>query len=376
MKYLYLSLFFLWMAGLPAPAQITLTRASFPSVGDTLYTSVDNLPNNIGVTAAGADQRWDLSGLQAPYIRRIAVREPAAGTGSGNFAQADLLMSLGEQLEAYFQSEERRLLLLGFFGYDPLEIGLEALARFQPHIVERNVPLRYLDSNESTHFLSISFATDDLPGALLDQLPITPDSLRIRLQGERFDVVDAWGKVIIPGGIYDVLREKRTETREVRLDAKLGFLPWQDITELVPNIEGLGNTTTVQHHFLSNEAKEPIAIVTLDETQTRALRVEYKANDLTTDIQSLNSLKPGVYAFPNPAIVNVRFEFSNLPAGNYTLTIYNILGMEMWSANYFINGNHIEKVNISDLQKGTYLYSLTDERGKTIMTKRLLVVKP
>lgn len=374
MKYLTPLLFLLWLA--PATAQITLRAGSFPSVGDTLYTAVDNLPNNIPVTTAGADQRWDFSGLQAPYIRRTVVRSPDSGAGGEGFPDADLLMDVGENLEAYYRKTEKELLLLGLFGYDPLDMGLDALARFRPPAVERRVPLRYLDSNESSFNLSLLFAADDLPNALLDQLPITPDSLRIRIRTERFDVVDAWGRLIIPGGIYDVLREKRTETRQVRLDAKLGILPWQDITELVPNIEDLGSLKNTQHYYLSNETKEAIAIVTLDESDSRALRVEYKANDLTTDVQSLSSLKPGVYAYPNPAIVNVRFEFSNLPAGNYTLTIYNILGMELWRENYFIDGNRTEKVNISELRKGTYLYSLTDERGKTIMTKRLLVVKP
>lgn len=83
-----------------------------------------------------------------------------------------------------------------------------------------------------------------------------------------------------------------------------------------------------------------------------------------------------MYAFPNPAIVNVRFEFTNLIPGNYKVSIFNILGAEVWKNYYYISGQRIEKVDISNLRKGTYLYSLQDDRGKTIATKRLVVVRP
>jgi len=356
--------------------QIVVTKQNFPSVGDTLYTAVDNLPANIPLTAAGGDQRWDFSSLQAPFSRATVVRPPEDGRGADGFSQADFMIRQAENLEAYYRSGDNALLLLGYYGTDPLQLGTEVLTRFRPPIVDRHAPLRYLDTHEESYDVSLPFSTDELPRQILDQLPITPDSLRIRIHSERADVVDAWGKMIIPGGIYDVLREKRIELRETRLDAKVGFLPWQDITDLVPNLGDLGKLTIVSHHYFSNEALEPIAVVYLNEPEEEVLRVEYKANDISTEVQTIGEMKPGVYAFPNPAIVNVRFEFSNLPAGKYTLSIFNIIGVEQWREEYFIDGGHIEKVNIAGLSKGTYLYSLTDSRGKTITTKRLLVIKP
>ena len=366
----------LLLSAAAAGAQITIDQSSLPEIGDTLYTAVDNLPSDILITPPGEDQRWDFSVLQSPFTRRTVVRNPRTGNGAESFPDASLMMIQNDGAEAYFKKENGTLLLLGSSGADPLGLGTQILTRYQPPTPERHTPLRYLDTRQSESGVTLAFATDDLPRQILEQLPITPDSLRVSIQSERFDIVDAWGKIIIPGGIYDVLREKRIEIRHASLEAKLGLLPWQDITGLVPGIDQLGTLTFVTYRYLSNEAKEPIAVILLDENETSVLRAEYKSNDLTTDVQNIASLIPGVYAFPNPAIVNVRFEFSNLQAGYYTLTIYNILGVEVWRDTYFINGNHIEKVNISSLRKGTYLYSLTDKRGKTLTTKRLMVVKP
>lgn len=373
-------LFLLVWIPLLLAAQITIPITTLPRVGDTLRTAVDNLPTNISLGGAGANQRWDFIRLQSPFTRQTIIKPAAEGEHAADFSLASMVIQLSGNEEAYYRSTgttfQNTIQLVGLVGKDPLNFGIETLTRFTPPMVERRAPLRYKDSNRiSTNFV-LPFAADDLPPEVLQQLPITPDSLRMRMTIERRDVVDAWGKLLIPGDIYNVLREKRTEIRQARVEAKVGGMIWQDITGLIPNTDLAGKDTTVYYYFYNNEVKEPIAIVTLDKNGKRVARIEYKANDETTDVQNVKSLKPGVYAFPNPAIVNVRFEFSNLPPDNYKLTIYNILGAAVWSQRYFINGQRIEKVDVSSLRKGTYLYSLQNDDGKTITTKRLVVLRP
>lgn len=366
----------LWLSSTTTFAQITVTKDYFPAAGDSLRVAVDNLPANISISPGGADLRWDFTSLQSPFTRQINIRPASQGARTFDFPNADLFTPLSDEAEVYYRVNSGEFQTVGIFGKDPFGFGIKAITRFSPPSTERRSPLNYGDVNTLRTNFFYAFSADDLPDAVLDQLPITPDSIRIRIAIERKDEVDAWGKLTIPGGMYDVLREKRTEIREARLDAKFGFIGWQDITNLVPNADFIGKRTSVSYHFHSNEAKEIIAIVSMDESDQRAVRVEYKANSLSTNIQDVKSLKPGVYAYPNPAIVNVRFEFSNLPAGNYKLTIFNILGVEVWSQYYFIDGQRLEKVDISSLRKGTYLYSLRNEAGKTISTKRLVVVRP
>lgn len=377
MKHLLLLIFLI--IGYSLAAQIVLQPTTLPRLGDTLRTAVDNMPGNISLMPSGADQRWDFTVLQSPFTRQIIIKSPEVGENRDRFPGANMLIELAEGAEAYYRfniSQQSTVQALGFFGKDPLNFGIKTLTKYNLPIVDQRAPLRYRDNNTVQSNLLLPFAADDLPNSILDQLPITPDSVRIRVSINRQDVVDAWGKLTIPGGIYDVLREKRTEIRETRVEAKLGTFPWQNITDLIPNSELAGKDTTVTYYFFSNEAKEPIAVVTMDDDVKKAVRVEYKANDITTDVQNVKYLKPGVYAFPNPAIVNVRFEFTNLIPGNYKISIYNILGAEVWKQYYYISGQRTEKVDISSLRKGTYLYSLQNEWGKTIATKRLVVVRP
>ena len=379
MKYTLLYLFFAVFFSTAAQAQATITNESFPVAGDTLFTAVDNLPAGNYITGSGGGQSWDFTTLQSPFPRRTLLLPAMQGPGSYAFPSATYYASINPSLVAYYRVSSSKVELLGFYGQDPLGLGVESPSRFDPPVVQQRAPLNYMDMNESQANLSLAFSANDLPAGVLNNLPITPDSLRIRLNIQRSDVVDAWGSLTIPGGIYDVLREKRTEVRETRLDAKIGFFGWQDITDIAIqalNIPELGPQTTVNYYYLSNEAIEPIALVVANESETQVQRVEYKANNIVSNVQSVDALKPGVWAYPNPAIVNVRFEFTNLAPGRYKLKIHNILGIEEWRKTYQISGNHTEKVDISSLRKGTYLYSLVDDRGKTITTRRLIVVRP
>ena len=326
---------------------------------------------------------WDFSSLQAPFTRRRVVRQASEGPAFALFPGAELTMETGATGDGYYNVSNGRFELIGFSGTDPLGLGFEVATPFSPAYVERRAPLNFFDVNQSESALLFTFNPDDLPVDVFDQLPITPDSLRVRVAIDRLDVVDGYGTLTIPGGIYDVLREKRREIRETRIDAKLPFVGWNDVTDIVIELvnlpaltEQLGQDTTTTYYFWSNEAKEAIAVVSADADGQNVTSVEYKANDVVSNVQDLGRLKPGVYAIPNPAIVNVRFEFSNLSRGKYDLKIYNILGVEVWRKRYEVNGSLTEKVDISSLSKGTYLYSLSNEKGKTIMTKRLVVVRP
>lgn len=383
MKHYLLFLLILVVGNLSA--QITINSDHFPQAGDTLFTAVDNLPSSsIQITDAGGDQAWDFSSLQSPFTRQTLVLNTSEGNFSSFFPNADVVLKVGENSESYYTIDENTVELIGFAGMDPVGLGAELVTPFSPAYISQRAPLNFFDVNPMESNLNVPFAADEIPGNIFDNLPITPDSIRVRVAIDRLDVVDAWGVLTIPGGIYDVLREKRTEIRETRLDAKVGFLGWQDVTDIILAAAGdfeeiadqLGRDTIITYHFINDEVKEAIAVVTTADDGVTVTQVEYKANDIITNVQDVTKLKPGVYASPNPAMVNVRFEFSNLDPGNYQLKIFNILGVEVWSRNYQINGMRTEKVNISSLRKGTYLYSLISPNGKTLTTKRLIVVRP
>ena len=80
---------------IPARAQITITNAVFPAVGDTLYYALDDQPANLVMTAPGGGQQWDFTNLQPSFTWEEVFQEASTGTVSGSFPSADLVSKPG-----------------------------------------------------------------------------------------------------------------------------------------------------------------------------------------------------------------------------------------------------------------------------------------
>jgi hypothetical protein len=123
--------------------------------------------------------------------------------------------------------------------------------------------------------------------------------------------------------------------------------------------------------------------VTVDNIDnTKATEVTYKnikktiaTKDEPENAEPTASTRPDIKAMPNPVIDIVNFEMSNLEQGNYTIKIYNLLGMVVWEEQHNVSGSKIVRLDTNNLKKGTYLYSLSNAKGKILATKRLIVLK-
>ena len=361
-------------------AQITVTSATFPEAGDTLRMAVDNNPN-IEIQAAGENLTWDFSSLDGPIFENL-ILDANQGSAADTYPNATILTGQFPLPERYFETTDTKYTGLGYSGQDPVGIGLDVVFKNEPALVERLSPLNYTDENNSTSFVRVPYAWDDLPSIVTDSLAagfqITPDSIAIEVETVREDEVDAWGNVILPGGNFDVLRVRRWDVTDTKVKAYFPFLEWVDVTDALSDFSPLlGQDTTLTYRYYNDTSKEPIAIIRVDAVDESLKNAQYKSIDLSTGVIKLYEKQPNIYAYPNPAINTIRFDVVNLPKGYYDLKIYNILGIEVWSHEYkFQNINDTIQLDVSHFKKGTYLYSLADENGKTLITRRLIILRP
>ncbi len=379
MKQQLLLLFFISSLSTGLLGQITITDASFPAPGDTMVSRFLLAPPGVVVTAPGPNQTWNLD-VSGGTIRTNIALPASEGEVFSSFPDTEVLLEVGFGAEGYYNVTSDVFELVGFNGPDPAGLGIELEYALGTPYVERRA-IQYGDGNSFTSAYDVALAWEDLPAFITDSiggsLPLTPDSIRILVETTRDDIVDAWGTMTIPGGTFEVLREKRTEFRDTRIEVRVLPLDWFDVTPLISSqIDQLGESTIYSYFFFNNEEKEPIAVIRQNEEE-EVINVEYKFFDIGSFTQETsNHLKPEIAAWPNPAINDVEFRFSGLTPGNYNLKIYNILGIPVWEGDYFINSFKNVKIDLFDFQKGTYLYSLTNEEGKTISTKRLVVLRP
>lgn len=368
-------------------AQIIITSASFPVAGDTLSEAVDNSPT-IDNGNPGSNQTWDFTKLKANAIRKTAVRPAAEGAASASFPGANLLFKqLGgaNAQQQYMKSSTSKIEYIGYDGAVAGGVAGNVRAAFNPAEILRRAPMKFFDNSSTNSALNITVPASIIPDSLLANFPVKPDSIRIKFKSNRLDLVDGWGKANIPNGSFDVLREKRTNYTETSIEIKVPLIGWFDVTNLLGGAGGgvgaaFGKDTTVQYYYFAQEAKEPIAIVNVDALDnSKVLTASFKPinvkvvsiNDVL-DVADANSLN----LYPNPAVNEVNMKFTDLPSGNYQLVVYNILGRQMMKKHYFLNGNTTIREDVSSLPNGNFLFSLSNQRGKIVNTKRLVILRP
>ncbi|MEY3052375.1 MAG: hypothetical protein RLY31_2160 [Bacteroidota bacterium] len=346
-------------------AQPTLTSAYFPALGDTLRTATDIAPEGIVITPAGGPYDWDYSNLSISFQQEVVFRPAAEGNAADQFPNADLFTGNGNGGETYYNQTATAFQVLGFNGPDPTGVGIPTLVKFTNPIPERHAPLSFPSTFNSASALVLPFSTDNLPSEILDSLgvPFLPDSIRIRVTTNRSDFVDAYGTMTIPGGSYPVLREKRTELLETRLDVLVPFLGWQDVTDLIPAgggpFAGLGKDTTVTYHFFAADVKEAVAVVSTDADGLTPVQVAFKDNGVSTATTGIPTSDATVRFKPNPVSDIATLSWEGPAADGGLLQVFDAHGRTALLLPVPAGSPASVDIDLSNLLPGTYFYRLT-----------------
>ncbi|MEP6794646.1 MAG: T9SS type A sorting domain-containing protein, partial [Saprospiraceae bacterium] len=243
-------------------------------------------------------------------------------------------------------------------------------------VPERRAPLAFFDIYQTESNATIAISSAAIPGGILDSLGIPSglfDSLRLRINLQRLEVVDGFGTLAIPGGNYDVLREKRTDFTTTNIDVHT-FIGWVDISTIIGGqLPGFGTDTTITNQFLSNTAKEPIAIVTLDPTQSFATQVEYKDLGIASAVGPVVDVKNEVVVSPNPVSKEATFDLRNIPSGKYTLRLFDANGQNVFVRE--LTTDH-ETISLQSLSSGVYIYHVVDGKNKIVAVGKIIKVNP
>ncbi len=360
-------------------AQTSLTDAYFPSANDSLQTAtaLTQWTRVVRLTPASAvAQRWDYSFLRSALNSTARTTERySAATDTAllrQFPTAKLMRDIGGgQLAAYNKTATRFELL----GYRNINFGgllrLPLVAKFLQPVLERRAPLAFNTTFRNQSNFVVAFSTDIIPDTLLATFPLRPDSIRIRFQTDRQDKTDAFGTLLIPGGSYEVLRERRYEVTDTKIDAKINPFPWFDITSLVLTGLQRPQDTTISYYFWSNLSKEPITILTTNDRDS-VIRAEYKYLRINTSVQNAANTEGGISLdiFPNPTTNEAFFAIkTSLPTASFSLLISDNLGKTIVQKQVYNNQQTRIQLDVSTFVSGIYWARLIDENGHFLVAK-------
>lgn len=349
-------------------AQVTVTNTTFFAIGDTLRIARAGNPEVVQAGTAGTNQNWDFTALYKDTAVQIVVKDAALGNATADFPNATTFQEVGFG-ETYFKITPSAITNLGFLTNGFAGVPVMIAPKYTPALIEKRAPINYFDVNTSEASFLITFSTDIVPDTFFASFPFKPDSVRVNQMIDRLDVVDAWGSLTIPGGDYNVLRERRRTITETTIEVKvLGI--WLDLAAVGIQFPGVGKDTTLAYHYFSDAEKETIAVVTVnkdDETETTG--IQYKDNGISSTYQP-QPLTSSLFLGPQPTFGLLRFDLSPLTAPAQ-LDIFNMQGQIVHAASG-LSGQLI--LVIDQLQQGTYVYRVS-VAGRLVESGTLLLQK-
>ncbi len=346
-------------------AQPLIDDSIFPQIGDTLIAAVDAFPGELAVGPAGGPQTWDFRALNQNRIVRRPIDNADLLPGADQFPDARVVIPLTENADGYYRLTDDRLELIGYFGEDPVELGLMGSVPIQPAYVDRRAPLAFGSTFQTTSSLVFPAAASDLAEVLLDSITIPFDSLRLRVRTEREDEVNAFGVLQLSSGTFDVLRERRTELRDLRIDAKLGFLPWVDVTDLVQELlpaSDLGRDTVVSYYFWANDHRQPVAVVNT-RPNVGVTSVEYKISELPSSVEAV-PLAQQIRVYPNPGRSRIRVQVPGKSAAEATYRVVNAAGQVICQPLPIKVDLETVELDLTTLPRGTYHLMIYSDQGR------------
>ncbi len=357
-----------------AVAQDAVENTSFAQAGDTIFYFTDDLPQKIAITAGGPDQNWNYANLKAPYLEYRVVAAASQGRLADKYQEAELVWQSSDGSERYIDVRDDGLWELGGVGHAPFNLQVQADFDFHGGLPIHLAKLSYGQDLDFEDQLTETCRADQLPHRWRKRMVNRYDSLKLETQLSRNLSVDAFGTLVLPGVRYEVIRARVEDYRSVHMEAKSKRGSWSPLpSDLADDLAGASKR--VRYLFISVDNGKIVAEVSVDK-DGKTDRVEFTMPDRLARYYEPATPGQWLYAYPNPAFSTVRFKFMDMQPGRYNIRFYNILGKTLMEMPFDLADIGTVEVSVGHLPKGTYLYSLIDGKGKKLITKRLIILKP
>ncbi len=383
MKKSLLNVAFFIIATTAAFAQPTITNNWFIRDLDLIYGATDTNVTAIAITPGGsAAQTWDFTTLQPLTKDTFEVFSAASGSAAAAFPTATLRVPiLGG--DGYIKKTATQVQIIGYSG-DP-GIGSVVNVPFSNPMEFQIAPRTYGTNATNSSALKFTINSADYPqiaALLASQLPAgtSADSIRLTRSSQDVDNIDAHGTINLPGNLsYNSLRVHRMTYNDNKLEIRIALFgglihQWVDPSTLAGGagggIPGFGKDTVETYLFIADNERQAVANITMNLATNQAQSIRYLYSPTVVATENAGN-KVEITAQPNPAASEVRIKIGELPQGKNTIQINNVLGATVYQNS--VQSNETTNISVANWANGIYLYSVKDEKGNVLATKRLNV---
>ncbi len=328
-----------------ANAQITITSANMPTVGNTYINRSDTAVTSYGT--AGANQTWNFSAWTNDESDTANFVAPGPLNGASNFPSATV-GSTADDFSMFMKVSSSLVEVLGFyadFGFGPMAMKFTPAQKFM------TLPATYQTAFTGTSAYDIT----------VDPGQLGVDSVRLKSVTYTSSIVDGWGTLTTPA--YSNLSTLRQFVTETKTDSTWGLFTGQTMWALLDN----SVNTSYTYRWWSNTHSFPVAEVSFGEGDNI-----YDATYLSSTSVGVNEVakaKSNVTLFPNPATDKINIAGVSQES---LLLIFDQNGKMIEQTTLKKNNNSLNTVNYNN---GLYFYNIVPVNGSAVTKGKFVITK-
>jgi len=332
-------------------AQITLSQANSPAIGDTSIYGVDTVLF-LGFTSGtpGANQVYDYSNLVIHYHDTVIFMDPALTPYGADYPQSNVArIDQDDSALYYWRIDSNKIDITGMVD-DSYHTGYF----LKYHYVPFKLNLSYPSTYNTYHPNTVSVRDITVPGAFVGE---PHDSVRRKLVDNRTIIFDGWGTLILASGTYPCLRESRQDF----------------FTDSVWTKTNPGNWVLTKHTTKSRNTVRFYSHISNDPM----MRIKYNNNNVLTSVYFL--INPILFPGMEKEQPKVSVKVFPSPADNQLYVLHNAKGARIKISD--VSGRivydelldeNVQVINCSGFSAGSYHAVITGEDQSGASTSFLI----
>lgn len=352
--------------------QISINNSILYAAADTLVRfEADSVGSATVTPSSSTAQTWNFSFLTSGNPRLFdSVRYASSGSAFSFFPNTEILLPLAGLADGYVDISSTEMTVVG----GSLDFsGQSFTAAFSNPQTLQKVPFTYNTTNNDSYSVSFGQNIDSIPmlRQLLDSaltgIPISPDSIRIRITGNTELNADAFGTCQLANTTNDVIRQRVITTTRIRIEIKAFF--WVDITNQIASQLPIPLTdTSYTYDFWTNGLKVPIVRFNMNSSGTEIQSIEYNDNFVGSSVIAYEKIKD-IHIFPNPSADLIMINTDLTEGQNYQLSIVDGMGRVLQEHKNLSEAT--TTLSLKDLPSGIFYLFMLNDQGALIGKQRI-----
>lgn len=373
MKYLlYISVLWFWANNIYAQN----FQSCIPKAGDKYFRCQHEGDTELFLLDQSAPGYWDFSFLKTYFSIKETFYKKEVGKYGQKFKKANLVLLKSNGEEEYYQTTPSQLMLEGevinaswlknnrqVINYKPAKRVISLpYSKGQVKNQTYNAVILLAKKDISLPFFNEEFDSLQINIKITESLKMRDDGL-ISISKDSNPAIELISSVST--GVTFYIKDKNNKKWELNTKLNADELPreiknkfWTEkhekIEYLNPSFKGI---------YLSYRIKDK-----------NVKEVDFQDLDLDPSSLNITHAEQGVIAQPNPSFGPIRFQLFNHEPGDYKLEIYNVVGKPIYTKKFSKTEGNLLEADLSSLRRGTYIYSIVDNSGRKIATKRISLI--